>query len=107
MKTVRLLSAVLKTISLMAVAASLFFGWLFYVLYLKWIFRFENGRYFDPVEEVVYEEDSSILGIFSFVLLLFSVGIWLLASRIKSKREMNPTRGTVDDKSAGSGPTTS
>lgn len=89
MKTVRLLSAVLKTISVITVAASLFFGWLFYVLYLKWVFRFENGRYFDPVEEVVYDADSLVLGVISFVLLLFSIVVWLVASRIKNKRNMS------------------
>lgn len=88
MKTVRFLRATLKIISLFAFGASLLFGWLFYNLYLKWIFRFENGRYFDPVEEVVYEEDSFISGIVSFFLFLFSVVLWLLASRIKSKRDM-------------------
>lgn len=86
MKTVRLLSAALKIVSLFTFGGSLFFGWLFYVFYLKWVFLFENGRYFDPVEEVVYEEDSFISGIISLFLFLFSVVLWLLASRIKSKR---------------------
>lgn len=88
MKTVRFLRAALKIISVFTFGVSLLFGWLFYNLYLKWIFRFENGRYFDPVEEVVYEEDSFISGIVSFFLFLFSVVLWLLASRIKSKRDM-------------------
>lgn len=86
MKTVRLLSTALKTISVLTFSGSLFFFWVFYQLYLKWFFRFENGRYFDPVEEVVYEEDSFISGIISLFLFLFSVVLWLLASRIKSKR---------------------
>jgi hypothetical protein len=88
MKTVRFLSAALKMISLITFSASLFFGWLFYVLYLKWVFLFENGRYFDPVEEVVYEDDSLILGVISLFMLLLSLVLWLLASKIKSKRDM-------------------
>ena len=86
MKTVRFLRAALKIISLFTFGASLLFGWLFYVFYLKWIFRFENGRYFDPVEGVVYEEDSFISGIVFLFLFLFSVVLWLLASKIRSKR---------------------
>ena len=88
MKTVRILSAALRIISLFTFAASLFFGWLFYVFYLKWVFRFENGRYFDPVDEVVYEDDSLVLGIISLFLILISVVLCLLASKIRSKRNM-------------------
>lgn len=88
MKTVRFLGAALRIISLFTFGASLFFGWLFYVFYLKWVFLFENGRYFDPVEEVVYEDDSLVLGILSLFLILISVVLWLLASKIKSKRDM-------------------
>ena len=97
MKTIRLLSAALRIISLFAFGASLFFGWLFYVFYLKWVFLFENGRYFDPVEEVVYEDDSLVLGIFSFFLILISVVFWLLASRIKSKRDMKLEKRDPED----------
>ena len=88
MKTVRLLRAGLKVISVFIFSGSLFFFWVFYQLYLKWLFLFENGRYFDPVEEVVYEEDSLVLGIISLVLLVLSVGLWLLALKIRSKRNM-------------------
>lgn len=88
MKTVRLLSAALKIISLFTLGGCLFFFWLFYVFYLKWVFLFENGRYFDPVEAVVYEDSSSVLGIFSLFLLLISVVLWLVASKIKGKRNM-------------------
>ena len=84
MKTIRLLSTALKTISVIILAGSLFFGWLFYQLYLKWVFLFENGRYFDPVDDVVYEDESLILGVISLFLLLFSVVIWLLASKLRS-----------------------
>ena len=84
MKALRFLSVALRIISFFTFGASLFFGWLFYVFYLKWVFLFENGRYFDPVEEVVYEDSSLILGIISFFLLLFSVVLWLIASKIKS-----------------------
>ena len=88
MKTVRFLRAALKIVSLFTFGGSLFFGWLFYVFYLKWVFLFENGRYFDPVEEVVYEDDSMVSGIISLFLFLFSVVLWLLASKITSKRDM-------------------
>src|SRR5687768_12784676 len=84
MKTVRLLSTVLKIFSVVTFGGSLFFGWLFYVFYLKWVFLFENGRYFDPVEEVVYEDDSLVLGIIFLFLFLFSVVLWLLASKLRS-----------------------
>ena len=80
-----LLRAALKTISVIICGGSLFFGWVFYQLYLKWFFLFENGRYFDPVDDVVYEDDSLIVGIISLFLLLFSVVLWLLASKLRSK----------------------
>lgn len=88
MKTVRILSAALRIISLFTFGASLFFGWLFYVFYLKWVFLFENGRYFDPVDGVVYEDDTLFLGILSLFLILISVVLWLVASRIKGKRDV-------------------
>ena len=88
MKTVRLLSAALKIISLFTFGGCLFFFWLFYIFYLKWVFLFENGRYFDPVDEVVYEDDSLILGIIFLFLLLISVVLWLVASKIKGKRNL-------------------
>lgn len=84
MKTVRLLSTALKIISLFTFGGSLFFSWLFYIFYLKWVFLFENGRYFDPVEEVVYHDSSSVYGIFFLFLLLVSVALWLVASKLKS-----------------------
>jgi hypothetical protein len=79
-----MLSTALKIISVITFGGSLVFGWLFYVFYLKWVFLFENGRYFDPVEEVVYEDDSLVLGIISLFLFLFSVVLWLLASKLRS-----------------------
>ena len=89
MKTLRFLgAAALKTISVVTLSASLIFGWIFYQLYLKWVFRFENGRYFDPVEDVVYEEDSLVLGVIALFLLLFSIALWLIGSRIKGKRDL-------------------
>ena len=86
MKTVRLAIAALKIISLLTFGGSLFFGWLFYNFYLKWVFVFENGRYFDPVEEVVYEDTSSVLGIISLFLILISVVLWLLARKLKANQ---------------------
>lgn len=90
MKIVRLLRPSLKTVSVPIFGGSLFFGWLFYLFYLKWFFLFENGRYFDPVEEVVYEEDSLILGIISLFLLVISVALWLIASKLKAKPKAQP-----------------
>ena len=43
----------------------------------------EDGRYFDPVEEVVYHDTSLIWGVISFLLLLISIVLWLVASKIK------------------------
>jgi hypothetical protein len=83
MKTVRLLSGGLKIISLFTFGLCLLSGWLFYEFYLKWLSLFENGRYFDPQEGVVYDESSSILGILSLSLLLVSALLWALATRIK------------------------
>lgn len=62
MKTIRLLSTALKIISVITFGASLFFGWMFYQLYLKWVFLFEDGRYFDPVEDVVYHDTNFVSG---------------------------------------------
>ena len=89
MKAVRLLSTALKIISLLTFGGCLFFFWLFYIFYLKWVFLFENGRYFDPVEEVVYHDSSSVHGIFSLFMLLVSVALWLLSSIIGNKRDIN------------------
>lgn len=87
MKTIRLLRVGLKIISLFTFGLCLLFGWMFYVFYLKWLPVFENGRYFDPLEEVVYHDTSSILGIISLALLLISIILWLVASKIKGQRK--------------------
>jgi hypothetical protein len=85
MKSIRpLLTWGLRIISLFALVVSAFFGWLFYQLYLKWFFLFENGRYFDPQEEVVYEDSSILLGLFSLLPLLVSVVLWIVAAKLKS-----------------------
>jgi hypothetical protein len=60
---------------------------MFYVFYLKWFSLFENGRYFDPVEEVVYDESSFIWGIISLFLLLVSALLWVLATKIKRQEQ--------------------
>src|SRR6185436_14182072 len=73
----------LKIISLFTFGFSVLSAWMFYVFYLKWAWVFEDGRYFDPVEEVVYEDTSFIWGVISFVLLLLSVVLWLVASKTK------------------------
>ena len=86
-KTVRLLRGGLKIISLFTFGLGLLAGWMFYVFYLKWLSLFENGRYFDPVEEVVYDESSLIWGIISLFLLLVSALLWVLATKIKRQEQ--------------------
>jgi len=56
----------LATILGFACLASL---WMFYEFYLRWFGRFENGRYFDPVESVVYDEGSGLF--FGALALVF------------------------------------
>ena len=87
MKTVRLLRGALKIISLFTLGLCLLSVWMFYVFYLKWFSLFENGRYFDPVEEIVYDESSFIWGIISLFLLLVSVLLWVLATKIKRREQ--------------------
>jgi hypothetical protein len=87
MKTVRLLRGGLKIISLFTFGLCLLSGWMFYVFYLKWISLFENGRYFDPKEEVVYDESSFIWVILSLFLLLVSALLWVLATKIKRQEQ--------------------
>jgi cbb3-type cytochrome oxidase subunit 3 len=79
---------VLRVISLIAFGLSLLSAWMFYVFYLKWAWVFEDGRYFDPVEDVVYHDTSSVWGVISFVLLLIAIALWLVASKIKNKRDL-------------------
>jgi hypothetical protein len=88
MKTIRLLSVGLKIISLFIFGLGLLSGWLFYEFYLKWISVFENGRYFDPGSGVVYHDSSFILGLLSLCLLLVSVLLWLLATKIKGQEQV-------------------
>jgi hypothetical protein len=88
MKTVRLLRGSLKIISFFTFGLCLLSGWMFYVFYLKWLSSFENGRYFDPKEEVVYDESSFIWGIISLFLLLVSALLWVLATRIKRQEQV-------------------
>ncbi|MBD0372400.1 MAG: hypothetical protein ICV60_16270 [Pyrinomonadaceae bacterium] len=86
MKTVRLLSGGLKIISLLTFGLCLLSGWLFYEFYLKWLPVFEDGRYFDSETGVVYHDTGSVWGILSLSLLLISIVLWLLASKIKGAR---------------------
>ena len=51
-----LIRLLLRVTAVVTLAAGLMFWWTFYVFYLKWVAVFENGRYFDPVEGVVYTE---------------------------------------------------
>ncbi len=88
MKKVRLVSVGLKIISLFTFGLCLLFGWLFYALYLKWFSLFENGRYFDPGSGVVYRDTGSVTGVLSLSLLLISIVLWLVASKIKGARRV-------------------
>lgn len=87
MKTVRLVRGGLKIISVFTFGLCLLSGWMFYVFYLRWFSLFENGRYFDPVEGVVYHDSSDIWGIISLFLLLVSALLWLLATKIKRQEQ--------------------
>ena len=77
----------LKIISLFTFGLSVLSAWMFCVFYLKWAWVFEEGRYFDPVEEVVYEDTSFIWGVIFFFLLLLSILFWFVASRITRARK--------------------
>jgi hypothetical protein len=78
----------LKILSLIAFGLCLLSAWMFYVFYLKWVWVFEDGRYFDPVEEVVYHDTGLVWGVISFLLLLLSILLWFVASKIKNKRDL-------------------
>ena len=88
MKIFPLLRGGLKIISLFTFGLCLLSVWMFYVFYLKWYSLFENGRYFDPKEEVVYDESSFIWGIISLFLLLVSALVWVLATKIKRQERV-------------------
>ena len=91
MPSVRLLSRVLRLISLLAFILCLLFGWLFYEFYFKWLSVFEDGRYFDPGTGVVYHDSGFVWGVLSLATLLISIALWLIARKIKGKQ-----RGVVD-----------
>ena len=91
MISVRLLSGVLRLISLLTFALCLLAGWMFYIFYLKWLPVFEDWRYFDPEEGVVYHDTSFVWGVLSLAALLISIALWLVARKIKGKE-----RGVID-----------
>jgi hypothetical protein len=76
----------LKIVSLFTFGLSVLSALMFYVFYLKWAWVFEDGRYFDPVEEVVYEDTSVIWGVITLFFLLLSILLWFVASKIKRAR---------------------
>jgi hypothetical protein len=85
-RTMLLLSRFLKLISFLAFGLCLFTGWMFYEFYFKWHSLFgENGRYFDPVDEAIYDDSSSIWGIFFLMALFLGVAAWLVATKIKAR----------------------
>ena len=89
MLDVRVLRSLLRLISLIAFALCLLFGWLCYGSYFKWLSVFEDGRYFDPETGVVYHESGFVWGIFSLAALLISITFWLIARKIRARREVN------------------
>jgi hypothetical protein len=91
MISVRLLSGVLRIISLVAFALCILSGWLFYEFYFKWLSVFEDGRYFDPEMGVVYHDSGLVWGVLSLATLLISIALWLIVRKIRGKQ-----RGVVD-----------
>jgi hypothetical protein len=88
MRNLRLLSGGLTLIALAAFVLFLLFGWLFYEFYLKWIYLFEDGRYFDPRTETVHHDSSFIWGILSLASLLISI-VFRLAARKMRRRQIS------------------
>ena len=89
----------LKIISLITFGLSVLSAWMFYVFYLKWVWVFEDGRYFDPVEEVVYHDTSFIWGVISFFLLVISIVLWLVALKMNRVRtDLRRTRRNLATK---------
>ena len=82
---VKLLSRLLRMLSLFAFLLCLLSGWLFYGSYFKWVSVFEDGRYFDPEAGVVFHDSSFVWGVFSVAALLISVALWLIARKIKDR----------------------
>jgi hypothetical protein len=85
MISVRLLSIILRLISLFAFALCLLFVWMFYGFYLKWLSVFEDGRYFDPETGVVYHDTGFMWGVLSLAALLISIALWLIARKTKGR----------------------
>ena len=65
----RLLARVGAVVSLSCTA---FFGWLWYQQYLKWDFN-ELGRYYDPVDQVVYTDSGFVWVLPAGALLVFGL----------------------------------
>ena len=65
----RLLARVGAVVSLSCAA---FFGWLWYQQYLKWDFN-ELGRYYDPVDQVVYTDSGFVWVLPASALLAFGL----------------------------------
>lgn len=69
----------------LSLIVSLFFFWMWYEFYLRIDFN-EMGRYFDPATDVVYTDDSFVLGILAFVFLIFAGVALTWGLRGKGKR---------------------
>jgi hypothetical protein len=66
-------------------AVGLLWWWMFWVFYLRFVTVFENGRYFDPVEEVVYTDSGMVHGIIAALLWAISAAAVLVLQGIKSR----------------------
>lgn len=68
----------------------LFALWGYYFFYLRWAGRFNGeGRYFDPVEGVVYSADSSGDLLVSVLAFLLALVLWLMGRALRKK--ISPT----------------
>lgn len=69
-----------------------FFFWIYIEFYWKYRDLFENGRYFDPDEGVVYHEQSAIWGAMAAVFILGSIAlVWSVWNSTARTARMPPT----------------
>ena len=67
-------------------AVGLLWWWMFYVFYLKWVTVFENGRYFDPVDEVVYTDSGMVHGVIAAILWLICAAAVFAVRKLSGMR---------------------
>lgn len=59
--------------------------WIYIEFYWKYRDLFQNGRYFDPDESVVYDEQSAVWGAIAAMFILGSIALLLLAWRPRTR----------------------